>query len=62
MNKFKQNLDVSFEGSNMYIPADEHVAVPGELRVEELDNLHDEERVPLQTLFSQLRLHRHLVR
>lgn len=48
--------------SQVGIPADEHVAVPGELRVEELDDLHDEERVPLQTLFRQLCLHRHLVR
>lgn len=42
------------------VPADEHVAVPGELRIEELDDLHDEERVPLQTLFRQLCFHCHL--
>lgn len=46
----------------VYLPADKHVAVPGELRVGKLDDLHDQERVPLQALFRKLGLDRHLNR
>lgn len=42
------------------LPADEHIAMPGKLRVRQLDDLHDKERVLLETLAGQLCLHRHL--
>lgn len=44
-----------------YVPADKHIAVPSELRIGKLDDLHDEEGMLLQTFLLQIFLDRHLV-